>query len=283
MRIVVTGGRGMLARTLLRTLGIRHEVVPVDVQEADITDAAGVNELFARLRPETVIHCAAMTQVDDCEAKRDLAFRVNAEGAGNVAAACERQQARLISISTDYVFSGKLDRPYRESDPAEGAQTVYGQSKRAGELQVLANCPGALICRISWLYGPGGPSFVHTMLRLADGSRPLLKVVNDQHGNPTSTLAVAGHLALLLERPEIDGILHLTCEGDATWYEFAQEIFRLKGISQAVVPCATAEFPRPAPRPPNSRLEKARLRELGLPPMPDWHAALKQFLALSSS
>lgn len=278
MRIVITGGRGMLGRTLLTTLGKSHEVIPVDIQEADITDAASVDELFARLRPEAVIHCAAMTQVDDCEARRELAFRINADGAGNVAAACERQRARLLAISTDYVFSGDLERPYRESDPAEGARTVYGQSKRAGELQVLANCPGALICRISWLYGPGGPSFVHTMLRLADGTRPVLKVVNDQHGNPTSTLAVADHLALLLEHPEIDGIIHLTCEGEATWYEFAREIFRLRGIQQTVAPCATAEYPRPAPRPANSRLEKARLRELGLPPMPDWHEALAHFL-----
>ena len=281
MRIMITGGRGMLARTLLQELA-EHELVPVDMQEADITDAASVAALFDRVRPEAVIHCAALTQVDDCEAKRELAFRVNADGAGNVAAACRQFGARMIAISTDYVFAGDLDRPYRESDPAVGARTVYGQSKRAGEEQVFAQCPAALVCRISWLYGPGGPSFVHSMLKLADGTRPVLKVVNDQHGNPTSTLAVAHHLGLLLARPEVTGVVHRTCEGEATWYEFAVEIFRQYGIQQTVAPCTTAEFPRPAPRPANSRLEKARLRELGMPPMPDWRAALAQFVIRNS-
>ena len=281
MRIMITGGRGMLARTLLQELA-GHELVPVDMQEADITDAASVAALFDRVRPEAVIHCAALTQVDDCEAKRELAFRVNADGAGNVAAACRQFGARMIAISTDYVFAGDLERPYRESDPAVGARTVYGQSKRAGEEQVFAQCPEALVCRISWLYGPGGPSFVHSMLKLADGTRPVLKVVDDQHGNPTSTLAVAHHLGLLLARPEVTGVVHLTCEGEATWYEFAVEIFRQYGIQQTVVPCTTAEFPRPAPRPTNSRLEKARLRELGMPPMPDWRAALAQFVIRNS-
>ena len=281
MRIMITGGRGMLARTLLQELA-GHELVPVDMQEADITDAASVAALFDRVRPEAVIHCAALTQVDDCEAKRELAFRVNADGAGNVAAACRQFGARMIAISTDYVFAGDLERPYRESDPAVGARTVYGQSKRAGEEQVFAQCPEALVCRISWLYGPGGPSFVHSMLKLADGTRPVLKVVDDQHGNPTSTLAVAHHLGLLLARPEVTGVVHLTCEGEATWYEFAVEIFRQYGIQQTVAPCTTAEFPRPAPRPANSRLEKARLRELGMPPMPDWRAALAQFVIRNS-
>ena len=281
MRIMITGGRGMLARTLLQELA-EHELVPVDMQEADITDAASVAALFDRVRPEAVIHCAALTQVDDCEAKRELAFRVNADGAGNVAAACRQFGARMIAISTDYVFAGDLERPYRESDPAVGARTVYGQSKRAGEEQVFAQCPEALVCRISWLYGPGGPSFVHSMLKLADGTRPVLKVVDDQHGNPTSTLAVAHHLGLLLARPEVTGVVHLTCEGEATWYEFAVEIFRQYGIQQTVAPCTTAEFPRPAPRPANSRLEKARLRELGMPPMPDWRAALAQFVIRNS-
>jgi len=281
MRIMITGGRGMLARTLLQELA-GHELVPVDMQEADITDAASVAALFDRVRPEAVIHCAALTQVDDCEAKRELAFRVNADGAGNVAAACRQFGARMIAISTDYVFAGDLERPYRESDPAVGARTVYGQSKRAGEEQVFAQCPAALVCRISWLYGPGGPSFVHSMLKLADGTRPVLKVVDDQHGNPTSTLAVAHHLGLLLARPEVTGVVHLTCEGEATWYEFAVEIFRQYGIQQTVAPCTTAEFPRPAPRPANSRLEKARLRELGMPPMPDWRAALAQFVIRNS-
>ena len=278
MRILITGGRGMLARAILTHLA-GNELFPVDFQEADITDAKAVDALFDQIRPAVAIHCAAMTQVDDCETFKDKAFRVNADGTGNVATACRRHGARLIAISTDYVFSGDSPRPYRESDPAEGARTVYGQSKRAGELQALEKCPGALVCRLGWLYGPGGPSFVHTMLRLADGTRPVLKVVADQRGNPTSALAVAAHLGILLEQPSISGILHLTCEGEASWCDFAREIFRQARRGQAVEPCTTDQFPRPAPRPRNSRLEKERLRELGLPPMPDWHDALAHFLA----
>ena len=140
------------------------------------------------------------------------------------------------------------------------------------------HCPNHVICRISWLYGAGGPSFVHTMMKLADGTRPELKVVADQHGNPTSTLAVADELRSLLERPELVGTFHMTCEGEATWFEFAEEIFRLAGKQQKVIPCTTQEFPRPAPRPANSRLEKRMLRLAGLPPMPDWHDALAEFM-----
>ena len=162
---------------------------------------------------------------------------------------------------------------------AGGAHTIYGLSKYAGEELIRRHCPNHLICRISWLYGPGGPSFVHAMLKLADGTRPQLKVVNDQIGNPTSTWAVAEHLAILLEHPELVGTFHMTCEGEATWYDFAEEIFRIAGVKQEIVPCTTEEFPRPAPRPHNSRLEKRMLRLCGLPPMPDWHDALKEFFA----
>ena len=140
------------------------------------------------------------------------------------------------------------------------------------------HCPNHVICRISWLYGHGGPSFVHAMMSLADGTRPMLKVVADQHGNPTSTTAVARQLRNILANPELVGTFHLTCEGEATWFEFAQEIFRLAGKNQAVSPCTTDEFPRPAPRPKNSRLDKMMLCLAGLPPMPDWRDALAEFM-----
>lgn len=197
---------------------------------------------------------------------------------GNVAAACFRHNVRLIAISTDYVFGGELERPYHEFDAAGGAHTVYGQSKFAGEELIRRHCPNHLICRISWLYGAGGPSFVHAMLKLADGSRPELKVVDDQHGNPTSAIAVARQLRNILARLELVGTFHMTCEGEATWHEFAEEIFRLAGVRQKLRPCATAEFPRPAPRPANSRLEKRMLRLCDLPPMPQWRDALGEFM-----
>ena len=277
MRIVITGGKGMLGRTLQNVLS-ENEIIIADLPEADITDAAGFDKFLAAAKADAVIHCAAMTAVDKCETEQDLAYKLNAAGSMNVASACHRHNVRLIAISTDYVFEGSSDRPYHEFDMPNGGNTVYGQSKFAGEELIRRHCPNHVICRISWLYGAGGPSFVHAMMNLADGSRPVLKVVSDQHGNPTSTLAVSRQLKNILARPELVGTFHLTCEGEATWFDFAEEIFRLAGKNQKIEPCTTAEFPRPAPRPFNSRLEKRMLRLCGLPPMPDWHDALAEFM-----
>ena len=277
MRILITGGKGMLGRTLQKELA-EHVLIVADLPDCDITDTAGFDRFLAAAKADAVIHCAAMTAVDKCETEIDLAYRLNAVGSGNVAAACFRHNVRLIAISTDYVFGGELERPYHEFDAAGGAHTVYGQSKFAGEELIRRHCPNHLICRISWLYGAGGPSFVHAMLKLADGSRPELKVVDDQHGNPTSAIAVARQLRNILARLELVGTFHMTCEGEATWHEFAEEIFRLAGVRQKLRPCATAEFPRPAPRPANSRLEKRMLRLCDLPPMPQWRDALGEFM-----
>ena len=267
----------MLGRTLQQEFS-DCELVIADLPEADITDAAGFDAFLAQHSPDAVIHCAAMTAVDKCESEIEFAYKLNAFGTANVAAACRRHGIRLIAISTDYVFDGASDRPYNEFDRATGGNTVYGKSKFAGEEAVRTHCPDHVICRISWLYGHGGPSFVHAMMSLADGTRPMLKVVADQHGNPTSTVAVARQLRNILAKPELVGTFHLTCEGEATWFEFAQEIFRLAGKTQAVSPCTTDEFPRPAPRPKNSRLDKMMLRLAGLPPMPDWRDALAEFM-----
>ena len=277
MKLLITGGKGMLGRTLqdeFKDCGI----AVADLPETDITDATGFDAFLVRHKPDAVIHCAAMTAVDRCESEIEFAYKLNAFGTANVAAVCHRHGVRLIAISTDYVFDGDSDRPYNEFDRATGGNTVYGKSKFAGEEAVRTLCPDHVICRISWLYGHGGPSFVHTMMSLADGTRPMLKVIGDQHGNPTSTVAVARRLRDILARPQLVGTFHLTCEGEATWAEFAQEIFRLAGKSQAVSPCITDEFPRPAPRPKNSRLDKMMLRLAGLPPMPDWRDALAEFM-----
>ena len=283
MKVLLTGGKGMLGRTICRVLGDRYEIVPSDLPEADITEEECIDRVIADERPDAVIHCAAMTAVDKCEETVDFAYKLNARGTANVAAACNRRGVRLIAISTDYVFAGDSDRPYYEFDAANGGNTVYGKSKFAGEELVRQLCPDHCICRISWLYGFGGPSFVHAMMNLADGSRPVLKVVADQHGNPTSALAVARQLGHLLERPKLCGTFHMTCEGEATWAEFAEEIFRIAGRRQAIQPCTTDEFPRPAPRPKNSRLDKMMFRISGLPPMPDWREALAEFMKLEFS
>lgn len=276
MKVMLTGGKGMLGRTLCAEL-TDFEVIPTDLPEADITDAAGFDAILKKVSPDVVIHCAAMTAVDKCETEIDLAYKLNALGSANVASGCHRNGIRLIAISTDYVFDGTAERPYNEFDMPTGGNTVYGKSKFAGEEAVRRHCPDHVICRISWLYGAGGPSFVHAMVNLADGSRPELKVVADQHGNPTSTTAVARALRNILNARELTGTFHLTCEGEATWAEFAREIFKDLNITQKVTPCTTEEFPRPAPRPANSRLEKMQLRLTGLPPMPHWQEALAEF------
>ena len=277
MKILVTGGKGMLGRTIQSELS-EHEIIVADLPEADITDPTGFDGFLREAEPDAVIHCAAMTAVDRCETEQELAFRLNAFGSANVASACGRNGIRLIAISTDYVFEGTSNRPYNEFDRAGNCATIYGQSKFAGEEAIRIHSPNHVIARISWLYGAGGPSFVHTMMKLADGTHPELKVVADQHGNPTSTLVVARQLRNILACPELVGTFHMTCEGEATWFEFAKEIFRLAGKNQTVVPCTTEEFPRPAPRPKNSRLDKMMLRLAGLPPMPDWHDALAEFM-----
>lgn len=277
MKILLTGGRGMLGSTLCAELH-EFEMIPTDLPEADITNAAGFDAICSKYQPDTVIHCAAMTAVDRCEIETELAWKLNAVGSANVAATCNRQGIRLIALSTDYVFNGNATKPYTEFDIPNGGINVYGQSKWAGEQAIRVHCPNHVITRVSWLYGPGGPSFVHTMLRLADGSRDCLKVVNDQCGNPTSTLAVAKGLREILLRPELVGTFHLTCEGEANWYEFACKIFELAGITQKVIACTSQEYKTSAQRPSNSRLEKKMLRLCGLPSMPHWEVALKEFM-----
>ena len=276
MRILLTGGRGMLGSTLAKMLS--GKVLSADLPECDIRQPESLRKVMREFKPEAVIHCAAMTNVDGCEAEPETAEQVNVTGSGNVAKLCTEFNARLVAISTDYVFAGNAERPYSEADIAIPA-TVYGRTKLGGEQQIAKFCPNSVILRTAWLYGFGGPSFVHTMLKLGRSGK-LLKVVNDQIGNPTSTLVVARGVAAMLTRPELTGIFHLSCEGEASWYEFAAEIFRLKRLSVDLQPCTTAEFPRPAPRPANSRLEKANWRKFELPPLALWQDALAEFLAL---
>ncbi len=275
MKIMITGARGMLGRTLTRRL-TEHQLLGVDISDFDITDPAATRQAVSQFEPEAIIHCAAMTAVDDCQTSQDAAWKVNVNGTANIAEACAAVGARLIAISTDYVFSGESDAPYCEHDTT-GPQTVYGMTKMLGEMAVAKYCENSIIVRIAWLYGPGGPSFVHTMLRLAAEGVDPLRVVDDQVGNPTSTEAVADHIKLLLDHPEITGPVHLTCEGHATWCQFAAEILRLSGSDCVPVPCSTDEFPRPAARPANSQLDNLILTKHNIPPRPHWRQALEEF------
>ena len=281
MKIVITGGKGMLGRTLQKELA-EHEIVVADLPDWDITDDEGFLRKLMAAAPDVVIHCAAMTNVDACEADRDLAFKLNEEGSRNVALACSACGARLLAISTDYVFSGEPPREpwaWSETDIPR-PRTVYGLSKFSGEQMVQMLNPDATVLRIAWLYGAGGPSFVHTMAKLGAEAGAPLRVVNDQRGNPTSAKAVADVIRFLLTRPDVSGIVHATCEDQCTWYDLACEVKRLMGdrFPRAVEPCTTEEFPRPAPRPHNSALKKSVLNVLGYR-TPNWKKALADFVS----
>lgn len=279
MKILVTGGKGMLGRTLQKELQ-GNEIVVADLPEWDITDGDGFVAKTMGVMPDVVIHCAAMTKVDDCESNRELAFKLNEEGSRNVALACKASGARLIAISTDYVFSGEPPREpwaWGEMDIPR-PRTVYGASKFAGEQMIQMILPEAVILRIAWLYGPGGPSFVHTMAKLGAQEGPALKVVNDQRGNPTSTKVVADVIKFIIAHPDVSGIVHGTCEEQCTWYDLAVELFRLMGLKRLIEACTTEEFPRPAPRPKNSALKKSVLNLLGYR-TPSWQSALGEFVA----
>ena len=278
MKILITGGKGMLGRTLQRELA-GHEIIVADLPEWNITDDTGFVAKVCEAKPELIVHCAAMTKVDDCETNRDLAFRLNEDGSRNVALAAKACGARLFAISTDYVFSGEPPREpwaWSETDIPR-PRTVYGASKFAGEQMIQMLLPEAVIIRIAWLYGAGGPSFVHTMAKLGAQEGAPLKVVNDQRGNPTSTKTVADVIKFLMTKSDVSGIVHGTCEDQCTWYDLTVELFRLLGLKREVVPCTTEEFPRPAPRPHNSALKKSVLNLLGYR-TPKWQDALAEFV-----
>lgn len=280
MKLLITGGKGMLGRTLVRHWQGTHTLCVADLPEVNVLDQPNLTALFASFRPEAVIHCVAMTQVDACESNRAKAYLLNETAAGNVARAAHAIGARTIAISTDYVFAGDQPGERSEAD-APAPKTVYGASKLAGEEAVLREDPKALILRIAWLYGAGGPSFIHTMHRLAqENPTRTLQVVDDQFGNPTSTDAVAEAITAFLARPDLAGRFHVTCEGTTSWFGLAKAFFAETGFTQVDLrPCTTADFPRPAPRPAYSALSKAKLRAASLPPMPTWQEALQRFCA----
>ena len=279
MKIWITGASGMLGTELASKLS-SHDLLLTGRSDLDISNENAVLNFCKQNKPDTVINSAAFTNVDACETEKDLAWMVNAWGCRNLALACSRVGSRLISISTDYVFEGDSSRPYHEFDVANGGKTVYGQTKFAGEQFIRQLCPNHLIVRIAWLYGSNGKNFVDTMLSLAEKNLSEIKVVNDQIGNPTSTSAVT-YLIKDLLRTDYKGVVHGTCEGSATWYDFAKTIFELSGLHQKVVPCTSKEFVRPAPRPSNSRLEKRVIQMLGLAPMPEWKEELAKYLKTS--
>lgn len=257
-----------------------HELTGMDLPEIDITDPASVSAALERTAPEALLNCAALTDVDGQESEREQAHAVNGKGAGNLARAAAAAGVPLVHVSTDYVFSGEAPcdaagapRPYLESDPT-GPRSVYGQTKLEGERQVLAASPRHAVARTAWLFGVGGRNFAETMLTLAK-DRDAIQVVTDQVGCPTWSGHLAPALLGLLER-EVGGVVHLAGAGHVSWNGFATEIFRQAEVECRVEAAATADMPRPAPRPAWSALETEREDVLPLPP---WQDGLAGYLA----
>ena len=274
-RWLVTGAGGMLGADLIAALASRGEpATGMDRASLDVTDASAVTDAIARCRPDVVVNCAAWTAVDDAEASEEQALAVNAGGAANLAAASAGVGARLVQISTDYVFPGDADRPYAEdSVPAPG--TAYGRTKLAGEQAVLSRLPGSgYVVRTAWLYGAHGPSFVRTMIQLAD-QRPTVDVVDDQHGQPTWTVDVVRQIIALAHSAAAPGIYHATSSGQTTWFGLAREIFGLLGADPSRVrPIPGSALPRPAPRPAYSVLGHDAWAEASIAPIGEWRTAL---------
>lgn len=273
MKILVTGANGQLGREVARQ-GCGHELVLTDYDTLDITNGNAVAALMREIKPQAVIHCAAYTNVDGAETDEDGAFRVNVVGAQNIAAGCLETGARMVCVSTDYVFDGQKKNAYREFDQVN-PQTVYGRTKWQGEEMVRRILGQHYIVRTAWLYGEGN-NFVRTMLKLAK-EHDTLRVVCDQTGSPTSTADLTKAIFRLLAS-DAYGTYHATCQGQCSWYDFACEIFRLAGKEVKVVPVTTAEFPRPAKRPQYSVLDNYMLRMSLSYANREWPLALKEYL-----
>ncbi|MFI1356280.1 dTDP-4-dehydrorhamnose reductase [Streptomyces sp. NPDC020898] len=282
MKWLVTGAAGMLGLDTVEELLRRGEdVVGLAHAALDITDPDDLHRVFTEHRPDLVVNCAAYTAVDDAETDEKTALRINGIGPRLLAQACARHGARLIHVSTDYVFDGEArTAPYPE-DHTPAPRTAYGRTKLAGEQAVLATLPDAsAVVRTAWLYGAHGGNFVRTMIGL-EARRDTLDVVDDQRGQPTWSADVAARIADLgpLVGPGTNGVFHATNAGEVTWYELAREVFRLIDADpDRVHPTTSAAFTRPAPRPAYSALGHGRWKQAGLGPLRDWRTALHEAL-----
>lgn len=278
MRVLVSGGSGQLARAIRETWQ-GHDLLLPEESAFDLANPEAIRAEVVAARPHVVINAGAFTQVDRCETEPEHAHRINAEAVGWLAEACNNVDCLLVQLSTDYVFDGTATRPYREEDPTH-PQSVYGRTKLEGERQA-AWSRRHLIARTSWLYDAWGKNFYLTMLNAAAQGRAL-RVVDDQRGSPTTCRALARQLKVAVEE-DWRGLVHATCQGDTTWYGFAQAIFAAQGLPANLSPCTTADYPTPARRPAYSVLSGAHRAELGTDLMPPWEEALAEVVRTGAS
>jgi dTDP-4-dehydrorhamnose reductase len=288
MKVLILGGTGLLGKALMRAwnrdqvMGDQvsgdqvhaDEVLALGSRDGDIRDPQRVRGIVNTTQPDWIVLVAAYTDVDGCESNQDLAFSVNRDGAVHVARAAKEAGARLLFLSSDYVFDGRKTSPYETDDP-RNPQSVYGRSKAEAELRLLDVMPDCCIVRTSWLFGVDGKCFPDTILKLA-ASRSTLDVVNDQRGCPTYAADLADTIIRLCHA-NASGIVHATNTGDCTWFDFAGEIMRASGLGTEVRPVNSAQMARPAPRPAYSVLSPASLRRLGIT-TPAWQDALRRYL-----
>ncbi len=283
MKILIIGCNGQLGKDCNTIFSGQHEILGCDLHNTpyhmDIGDPNQVDELVRDLQPELLINCAAYTAVDKCETETELAWKINADGPLNLARTANSIGARLIHISTDYVFDGKrqIPQPYFEDDPVSPI-SQYGKSKLAGELAVRKNCPSHIILRTAWLYSAHGPNFLKTMLRLAlqDRTREL-KVVDDQYGSLTWSYTLARQIQALIDT-KLTGTFHTTAEGYSSWYEGARYFLDRMGVDYRMAPCTTEEYPTPATRPANSILENKNLKDAGCNLFVDWKEDIDSYV-----
>ncbi len=281
MKILITGGHGQLGSDVSSLLGRTHDVFSYGSRELDISDREKLNSVLSIHQPDVLVNCAAYTAVDDCETKKEQAWKVNAEGPENLAKAMEAVRGRIIHISTDYVFDGNKPSTegYNEDDPV-APLSEYGKSKLAGEKAIAAHSSNYLILRTAWLYGWQGKNFLKTMLQLAlaDPAREL-KVVDDQYGSLTWTATLARQIQAVLSS-DLQGIAHATAEGASTWYQGACYFLDSMEVPYNITPCSTAEYPTPAHRPANSILENRKLKQAGLSVFNSWQKDIDQYVKL---
>jgi dTDP-4-dehydrorhamnose reductase len=276
MKILITGSNGQLGREIAKQYKEKKDIdlLLTDVSDLDITNVYKVYSFVNENKPDIIINCAALTDVDKCETEIDMAYKINTIGPKNLATAANQIGAEIVQVSTDYVFSGEVNKSLTEFYEVN-PQTIYGKTKLEGEILVKNHNPKHYIVRTAWLYGDGN-NFVKTMINLSKTNKTL-KVVNDQRGTPTSAVDLAKVIIKLVEDKNY-GLFHCTCKGECTWYEFTKEIFRIKGIDTEVLPCTTDEFPRPAKRPEYSVLRNYMLELTTGDTTRSWQEAIEEYL-----